>query len=202
MSEFDFEAPPYSWDEIHHTTERLRAEFNQTRSPAFPIMEFLEQVLDQEMDEISFRVGSIGEMGSAEGLTCPYGTFIELREDVYEAAWQNGGRARFTAAHELGHLILHSDSNSPLKRATLSHRLPAYRRCEPQANQFAAELLMPRGYITTTDSASSVSARHLVSIEAAANRIQFLQRRNLLTTEKDPSQNSSPILLSALGDKG
>ncbi|ASA20233.1 ImmA/IrrE family metallo-endopeptidase [Paenibacillus donghaensis] len=47
---------------------------------------------------------------------------------------------RFTCAHELGHVILHPDVNTPFLRR---HTLYSVDRIERQANQFAVELLMP-----------------------------------------------------------
>ncbi|MNB78605.1 Metallopeptidase ImmA [compost metagenome] len=47
---------------------------------------------------------------------------------------------RFTCAHELGHVILHPNVNTPfLRRQTLY----SVDRIEREANQFAVELLMP-----------------------------------------------------------
>lgn len=46
---------------------------------------------------------------------------------------KSGERGRFDAAHELGHLILHSE-----------HEIPHGREAEQQANDFASALLMPR----------------------------------------------------------
>jgi len=47
-------------------------------------------------------------------------------------------RKRFTIAHELGHLLLHNDSNFPVS---------AYRQKEKEANEFASEFLMPENEI-------------------------------------------------------
>lgn len=46
---------------------------------------------------------------------------------------KTGERGRFDVAHELGHLVLHSE-----------HRTPCGRASEPEANAFASEFLMPR----------------------------------------------------------
>lgn len=47
---------------------------------------------------------------------------------------------RFTCAHELGHVILHPNVNTPFLRR---HTLYSVDRIEREANQFAVELLMP-----------------------------------------------------------
>ena len=58
------------------------------------------------------------------------------------------GRQRFTTAHELGHLILHKDENLHVdERSPIGFRNEesslATKDVEIEANQFAAELLMP-----------------------------------------------------------
>jgi len=49
---------------------------------------------------------------------------------------KSGERGRFDAAHELGHLVLHSE-----------HRLPHGLDAEQEANRFAAAFLMPRASV-------------------------------------------------------
>jgi Zn-dependent peptidase ImmA (M78 family)/DNA-binding XRE family transcriptional regulator len=62
---------------------------------------------------------------------------------------KSGERGRFDAAHELGHLVLHSE-----------HRIPHGPEAEQEANRFAAAFLMPR---------ASVLAQRLT--DATADRI-------------------------------
>ncbi|WP_438498540.1 ImmA/IrrE family metallo-endopeptidase [Paenibacillus sp. IHBB 3054] len=51
---------------------------------------------------------------------------------------------RFTCAHELGHVILHPNVNTPFLRR---HTLYSVDRIEREANQFAVELLMPDEFL-------------------------------------------------------
>lgn len=61
--------------------------------------------------------------------------------------WVDGGvaatRQRFTIAHELGHLVLHDGDTMFRERITLVGVSPQ----EREANQFAAELLMPKAMV-------------------------------------------------------
>lgn len=62
-------------------------------------------------------------------------------------------RRRFTIAHELGHLLLHSDEDFHVdEKFPIGFRTPASSLAtddrEIEANQFAAELLMPRELLT------------------------------------------------------
>ncbi|MER9233269.1 ImmA/IrrE family metallo-endopeptidase [Mesorhizobium sp. M0622] len=156
-------------------TDNLRTQFSVATEPKFPVMEFLEKVLDQRMGFVRLELGTKAELGPFEGLTDKDGQFIILREDVYENAWQDDGRARFTVAHELGHYFLHT--RIPMARASLERKVAPFRLSEPQANQFASELLMPRGFMRLDDTPAIVASRHATSMEAAANRIKFMKEK-------------------------
>ena len=51
-----------------------------------------------------------------EGLAFPAQKKIDIREDVYKAACQGEGRARFSIMDEMGHLILHNSNKVALCR--------------------------------------------------------------------------------------
>lgn len=172
----DFIVPPRSWADIERVAASLRSRFGLMGTPYFPIVEFIEKVLDHRLNMVRFEVGTRREMKGAEGYTCPNGEFIQLRQDVYEGACRGRGRDRFTAAHELGHFAMHT--GVPLTRARVGDRLPAFRLAEPQANQFAAALLMPEGFIDPLGAEEAIMEQHGVSYEAAGHRLQYL-RRNL-----------------------
>lgn len=202
MSGNDYEVPARSWDNINEITTDFRRKLGQSHSAHFPIMETLELVLDQKLELVRLEIFQDPELIDVEGYTCPTGKVIALREDVYHAAWRGDGRARFTAAHELGHWLLHTETRETLKRAVGHHNIPPYRLSEPQANQFAAELLMPREFFSSYDSEETITEKHGVSWEAATNRLKFLRKKGLIPNQKDPGGNPSPFLFSAPGDKG
>lgn len=112
----DYSVPPRSWDSIEELCNSLREQFSIAHNREFPVIEFLENIVDHQLGLARFEVASIPEMGNAEGYTCPKGDFIRLREDVYVGACKGVGRDRFTAAHELGHFVMHTQI--PLARAT------------------------------------------------------------------------------------
>lgn len=178
MTGQDFQVPPRSWDWIDDYADRFRSHFGLADVPHFPVVDVIERVLDYKMNFCRFEVGDADEMGGAEGLTCPKGEFIMLRSDVYRGAINDDGRDRFTAAHELGHRMLHT--NVPLARAMTSGRIDAFKRSEPQANQFAAGLLMPRRFFRKSDTPMIVMARHGVTQSAAENRLEFLRGRKII----------------------
>ena len=170
----DFIVPPRRWAEIGGIADNLRAKLGLAEEPRAPVIELIERVLDQRLGLLRFEVGSHDEMGRAEGYTCPNGEFIMLREDVYLGVWAGEGRARFTTAHELGHWAMHT--NIPLARARHGDGTPAFRLAEPQANQFAAEFLMPKSFICALDDEDDLVERFGVSWEAARNRLRYLHK--------------------------
>lgn len=180
MSGGSFVVQPRSWHEIETIADRLRDQLNLAKAPYFPVVDVMEQVLDLTLGIVRFEVASHKEMDGAEGYTDPAGEFIMIREDVYETACQGNGRARFTLAHELGHLVLHA--RMPLARATKGASLAPFRLSEPQANVFAAALLMPARFFMVNDTRQVVSKRFGTSLEAARRRIETLKKEGRLPT--------------------
>lgn len=175
MTEYsDYKVPSRSWAEIHQVANWFRSELKIEQQEKIDIVAVIEKILCNLIKFTNFEVCDKLEMGDAEGLTCPQGTFIKIREDVYDKACRGDGRARFTLAHELGHLILHR--NVAMARAQKSDALPVYQLAEPQANQFAACLLMPMQLILANDSADDLIERFGVSREAANYRLSKLKR--------------------------
>lgn len=86
-------------------------------------------------------------------------------------------RKRFTIAHELGHLLLHADESFHI-----DERLPiAYRNDESskavdprevEANQFAAELLMPQQFLQRDVAQLGSAALDEVDVETLADRYE------------------------------
>lgn len=121
--------------------------------------------------------------------------WIELRDDVAERAREGSGRDRFTAAHELGHIVEHQDlliEESPKARfrdwATTTRgpsKIKVYEDPEWQANVWASSYLMPCAAIVAYvrrqkdyDFSIEGMADHFkVSAAAAKIRIEKVQAR-------------------------
>ncbi|HHW39471.1 MAG TPA: ImmA/IrrE family metallo-endopeptidase [Bacillales bacterium] len=178
MQSGDFIVPARSWRNIREVAGAVRESLGLSKQLRVPAVEIIEEVLDQRLDLLSFQLGSFEEMGSAEGLTCPNGTFIMLREDVYHKASEGDPRARFTTIHELGHWVMHT--NIPLARSARSQKIAAYKLAEPQANQFAAEFLMPTTFVSRGDNEQDLMTRFGVSFYAARHRLSYLRKEGLI----------------------
>ena len=174
---YDFRAPAMSWAEVDAAAESVRQSFRLHDVRYFPVVDVVEKLLANRFEEISFEICTRAEMDGAEGLTCPRGKFVRIREDVYDEACTGGVRARFTFAHELGHLLLHTDAERPLARALCTDHLKPFRSAEKQANRFASTLLMPARHISPLDSPEDLMHRFGVSRPAAGYRLEDLQKK-------------------------
>jgi transcriptional regulator with XRE-family HTH domain len=124
--------------------EKVRSVFVGEDDVCFPIMDVLEFRLPALEEGFHLDVCSHAEMGAEEGLVLAGSNCIKLREDVYEGAWNDVGRHRFTACHELGHYLLHRQVAMARVRDD-SH--PVYRDAEWQADTFAGGLLLSSRHV-------------------------------------------------------
>lgn len=174
MSGQDYRVPPQSRSSIRDGAKTLREKL-RISSVYFPIMEVLELALPKLLDGYEFLVGSLEDMEGTHGLTFPQENRIILREDVYHGALEGNGRDRMTAAHELGHLLLHK--NIAFARSLPGVDVKPYESSEWQAKCFSGELLVPASF--------SASLIHMepeqlaltcgVSIEAARYQLKALK---------------------------
>ncbi len=154
-----------------------------------PMVEIFDQILPRELGfspHIRQLTPGLG------GYTHCAEKTVTLDVDVYAGLEEGDGRSRFTAAHEVGHVVLHAEELAPsgallvngLPKPVLARRseLKPYLDPEWQADCFAAALLMPEplvrrivrkgpGYPTTAMTLMRVFA---VSHEAAKKRIEKL----------------------------
>lgn len=107
----------------------------------------------------------------------PESVTMHIRADVFEKACRNDPRARFTVVHELGHgLLAHRRT---INRTGNGQAIKAYEDSEWQANQFAAEFLMPLNAMKSLglSKALEIEMHFNVSSQAAARRVAQLAKR-------------------------
>lgn len=134
--------PPKSNQDILNLALGVRRHLNYENIEKFPIGELIDRKLDKIIPGATFCVNSKEDMGPDEGRV-PFGdTILILREDIYEKLMKDDPRARFTACHELGHLIMHRNVQLNFAR---SHKgeIAYYENSEWQADSFASYLLYP-----------------------------------------------------------
>jgi|SRR5713101_8995162 len=107
----------------------------------------------------------------AEAQYDPDKGIIYLRESTYLAAQRGDSRARWTVAHEVGHVALNHQRTRNRSSASRSIEKIAQtiRRDEAQAHRFAAALLAPfhRANFSLQTTAQQVAMRFDISLAAA-----------------------------------
>lgn len=149
-----------------------------------PIVAVLERAIPLAFEDFSFAVVPDAELPDAEAKANPATQSIRVRESVYLAATNGNPRARFTLAHELGHLFTLSEIPDDDPRAGFFRRernapSKAYLDPEWQADEFAADFLAPvpmvRG-LSTAEVAESfgvsitVAMRQLRKVDSTLGR--------------------------------
>lgn len=178
MSGQSIEVPHLKRAEVTRFAQDVRRSL-KINDDYFPIIEVLELVMPLLIDDYVFGVKSKREMGNDHGLTVPSEKAIYLRSDVYNGAVNGNTRDRFTAAHELGHYLLHLNAPVKYHRTLGGKRLPAEIDSECQANLFAASLLMPLVRFRRCRSLNEASERFGVGKGAASffNRLLAKERQ-------------------------
>lgn len=133
--------------------------------------------LDQKYPGFKLKVVSDEHLPRIEAKANSKSFVLKVRESFDSALKYYGdARARFTIAHELGHLFLGHPGNQP--RVHADSRFDGQSidiELEREANIFASEFLMPSDLVTPSMSAGEISRRFQVSIDAAARRTFELQ---------------------------
>lgn len=180
MSKIDYEVSPTNRAALMGLADSIRT-FLRIETPFFPILQVVEVVFPRiaGMEDLVLTIGDMAEMGDDHGLTFTDRKEIRLREDVYEGVHRNRGRDRFTLAHELGHLMLHSNQ-AYQRNMRLAQDIPPYRSAEWQANTFAGSLLMPYEYLKGKPDVFDITEDCGVTFEAASTHTRLLVKSGLL----------------------
>lgn len=164
-----FTVPPRKKRFIYDTAQLVRERFRPLMGTAsFVPIDRIYELLPLALPGFSLEVCDRAEMGTDHGQTFPEERLIKLREDVYDGMCRGLGRDRFTGAHELGHLFLHTGVR--FARA-LSADAPLYMDSEWQADTFASAFLIDEHRLPQCRTIEEVQATFGVS-EAAA-RVRF-----------------------------
>lgn len=173
----------------------------------FPIQEFCELGDMRRITGVSLVI--VDEIKNSDGSEAAgevVGDELILALDTYEKLEKGDPWARFTLAHELGHVILHR-SISSLDPTKLNYKpydlLPFQMNPEKQANYFAACLLMPTKAVAMTcrkarigsidDMARAISNTFNVSRSAAQRRIGCLERGGILRPPKNKAEHGARL---------
>lgn len=168
-------APPTSRKRLRWLAEELRRRFHWDE-PCFPIVEVIEVALGDIAPGFVFDVREQSEMGRDHGLTLVEERLLLLREDVYERACSGCGRDRMTAAHELGHALLHADV--ALARR-IDQEIRTFEDPEWQAKAFAGELLISAQQVHAFREVREVADVFGVSEDAARQQLRLFSKEGI-----------------------
>jgi Zn-dependent peptidase ImmA (M78 family) len=179
--------PPITINQLRDLARLIRNASHLKPEEPFPVLYFLEQAMPEALPNFEFLIVdelSDGDEALAYPDGCaehPNGPFIKLTTSVYEGAWAKKGRHRLTVLHECGHVILHRKV-AVHSRGPRGADLKPYENSEWQANQLAAELLMPLESFTSCSSLAQFCSSMGVSREAAQLRTKKLLERGELVS--------------------
>lgn len=146
--EIPFPVLPMSWTAIDNVVEKyLREEM--------PLVLSKPQVTDVEklLECVMARTHDLGVLYDAdlapdiEAQLDPIRGVVHIGRATLLGLEKGLARARFTLAHEAGHVLLHMEfiRENHLKLARMGpRRVESFARPEPQANQAAAAIVMPK----------------------------------------------------------
>lgn len=177
MSHISNVAPPQSYLSIEGKAQALRemlAPYGVNADRAFPIVEVLEHVMPTIMPEFYLGVASWQELNGAEAIKTRDNK-IMVREDVYDQAIEGQARARFTLAHELGHLMLHEEHVLHRMTTPAGKKLKVFYDPEWQADAYASAVLMPRQSVSHL-AIDEIVSKFRVSRRAAEVRMDKIQK--------------------------
>ncbi len=139
-------------------------------------------VLDHLRDKgaIEFIILEDNELPNEYAVSVPKEKSIFVRQSVYHNACDGVPRDTFTLAHELGHLLLHADTN-PTYAHSQSTSLHHYQEdAEWQANTFASELLVDSRNLKGIKNPKDLEIRFGISFETACYVYERYKKEDLL----------------------
>lgn len=173
----NFKAKPMSRKDIRDIVKTIKRKCGLNNVLNIPVGRFLE-FMEWLLPEFNWEIVFADEM-EEEGVTYSAERKIQIREDVYVAACNGDGRARFTIMHEIGHCILHGPDRVVLCRLSPGETLKYYENPEWQADNFAAEFLMDDELVGGMNY-KQISRECCVSYGAAKARIDVLTKERHL----------------------
>ena len=169
---------------IVELTYRLRRRFTRSSQLWFPIVEFLELVAPKILPDFDLDICDLLTIGGEEGKYIHGTNTIMVREDVYEAACDGVGWARFVLGHEFGHFMLHRLQPKPRR----ARRYDPEQDPEVQSNIFSGSLFISSHHLDTFSNAADAAVKCGMSFPAAEKTLsqltQLVERGELRFLER------------------
>jgi len=153
---------PLSRVNIRKITTSIKEQFNIPTDKPFPILRFFEFVLTGL--GLEYEIVPDEEMMGVYAEAIPEKGLLRISESTYNGAYSGVPRDRFTIAHEIGHLLMHTPDRVVFTRT--KNEIKPYENPEWQANTFAGELLVHSDSIrdlSVEDIANKYEVSHTVA---------------------------------------
>ncbi|OCQ23404.1 hypothetical protein A7985_05545 [Pseudoalteromonas luteoviolacea] len=161
---------PRNIKQIREKVEKLKSFFKIDLEECVDIIHLIDITLPDKIPDFTLEIKPDCEMEDYAGLTIPSECKIYLKQSVYDKACNGDGQSRFTIAHEIGHLFMHDQPLVLGKQEKYSdHQI--WEDTEWQADQFAAEFLMPFNIVKNMSSFRDLMKEFIVSNSAARCRL-------------------------------
>ena len=175
----DYCAAPLSREDINRIANRFRDALGFSDRRALPVVKVLEYGLPQLIDGFNYEIVADDELPGREAETYPGECTIKVSQSTYLKACRHDPHARFTLAHEMGHLFLHTPQTLSLAYETDAARQPKiYEKPGWQADAFAAELLAPVRMVHGMDE-DEIAREFMVSKTFAERQFDLATRKTL-----------------------
>lgn len=161
-------------DNIEYAAMVLREKLLLSDTKLIPLLDVLETKLPKVWPEFRHRNRTFSDMYPEEAKANPTMKRIYFRDDVFENLMQMDGRARFTTAHEIGHLCLHCPDTAITYPSKNQSEIGD---AEEQADLFAISFLFPRKFANEYSNPSEVMKDFGVSYTAATRALGRYKRR-------------------------
>jgi Zn-dependent peptidase ImmA (M78 family) len=122
---------------IENAAQQLRKFLGLSDQSVFNIVEVLENEMPKAIDR--FRLEVVATTNFSEVYSSSEPPCIFVTKDIYRLAREDDAKSRYTLAHEIGHLFLHS----PLSHFEGSKYAKNIESAEWQASKFAMLFLIP-----------------------------------------------------------
>lgn len=175
---------------------RVRADLGLDPADRVNMAKLVDLGLIQMIEGYEMHVVGNRVLGAAEAVTDLNRPVITFSERTYEALYRDDARARMTAAHEVGHLMLHSRQTVGLAFMRGNDPLVDPER---QADIFAAAFLMPEAAFRKMKSIDQAMKFFGVSRDAATCRARKLRMDWLIQGRAPPKikkKGSKPMTRS------
>ena len=163
-------ASPLSRKQIRNITNALKKRFNIPLDKPFPIVRFIEYVLSGI--GIEYEIVPDNEMRGVYAEAIPEKGLLRISETTYNGACNGVPRDKFTLAHEIGHLLMHTPDRVIFARS--ENEIRPFANPEWQANTFAGELLVH------TDLICGLSVEDIADKYKVSYTVATIQREKIL----------------------